>query len=413
MNLLPKLRAGLEAFPVKVKDEDLIAIRDREGYLSQIVLLPPAVFLVATLLNGKTTVPEIQSTCVQALKGLILKPEEIGEIVRRLDESYLLETERFHARRRTVTDEFSRLITRPAAHAGMIYEKDPEKLKAQLTGYFADPRGAGIPPEPRTGSVPRGLVSPHIDFARGAWCYTWAYKMLMMSGGADLYVVLGVSHSPAPTPFVLTSKSFETPLGLVPVARDWIDRLRQTSPDSFDYEIAHRMEHSIELQLVFLQYLHGSTRPFEIVPVLCASFEECCPSGSSPASHAVVEKTIHALRELLSREKRRVCVVIGADLSHRGPAFGDEEPADADLYRRTEQDDLESLHRIEEGNAERFYASVMKDGNQRNVCGLSAIYTGLRLMESPSGAPRGQLLRYSQADDGAGGFVSFAGMVFP
>jgi len=61
---------------------------------------------------------------------------------------------------------------------------------------------------------------------------------------------------------------------------------------------------------------------------------------------------------------------------------------------------------VNEVNAEGFYSSVMKDGNQRKVCGLNCIYSALRTLDGI--ATIGEPLHYDYAEDPAGGIVSFA-----
>jgi len=62
-------------------------------------------------------------------------------------------------------------------------------------------------------------------------------------------------------------------------------------------------------------------------------------------------------------------------------------------------------------DADGWYASVMKDMNQRRVCGLNAIYAALKTLDGA--ADRGEFLKYGYAPDPAGGIVSFAGIAFP
>jgi hypothetical protein len=70
-------------------------------------------------------------------------------------------------------------------------------------------------------------------------------------------------------------------------------------------------------------------------------------------------------------------------------------------------DDLAALDRVATGDAEGFWAAVMADGNRRRVCGLSAIYTVLRVL-----APvEGRVVDYAQGEDPAGGLVGFAACI--
>ena len=87
--------------------------------------------------------------------------------------------------------------------------------------------GAGPPGDDRepTAATLRGIVSPHIDFARGGPVYTWAYKELVEDSDADTFVILGVAHQYCRNRFALTRKDFETPLGLVRTDRAYVDRI--------------------------------------------------------------------------------------------------------------------------------------------------------------------------------------------
>ena len=90
------------------------------------------------------------------------------------------------------------------------------------------------------------------------------------------------------------------------------------------------------------------------------------------------------------------------------PRFGDQIELDQNLIDWMVEEDKKSLDKIVEGNAEGFWNSVMQDGNRRHVCGLSATYSLLRLLK---GKP-GNRLDYGYAADPAGGYVSYAGLVF-
>src|SRR2546427_13192557 len=84
-------------------------------------------------------------------------------------------------------------------------------------------------------------------------------------------------------PFALTRKDYASPLGDVPVDRDFVDALAaRARQDCFGSELAHRIEHSIELQAVFLRYLYASRHKVTIVPVLASFAHEAMLSGRRP-----------------------------------------------------------------------------------------------------------------------------------
>ncbi len=127
-------------------------------------------------------------------------------------------------------EEFRSLPTRAAAHVGGVYQADPVELVRQLDGFFTAAQGPGLPDARMLASTPKAIVAPHIDFHRGGPAYAWAYKSLAESAGADLYILLGTSHCSGRSPYILTLKDFETPLGLVETDREFVQKLQAVAP---------------------------------------------------------------------------------------------------------------------------------------------------------------------------------------
>jgi AmmeMemoRadiSam system protein B len=268
---------------------------------------------------------------------------------------------------------------------------------------FLDGAKAPVADDDRPGGRARGVLAPHIDFHRGGTTYGRAYRWLQDIPPGACVVVMGVAHAGPSSPYVLTTKGYATPHRVIEVDRPLLDAVVSHYPyDAFAHEAVHRTEHSIEFQVLFLDHL-AQGRPLTILPVLCSSFEQWC-GARSPAEVPEVESFIVALRRALAAETRPVLVIGGVDLSHVGPRFGDAEPAGPTLAAAARTGDLTALARVTEGDAEGFWQAVMADGNQRRVCGLSAIYTVLRVLTPV----RGRVLEYAQGEDPAGGLVGFA-----
>lgn len=401
----PALRP-VDAFPIENEGETYFVLRDTEGVAEAPVLLSPAAFFVATLLDGKRETPQIQEDFSKQFQGAKVQPEEVEQVVQELDRRLLLRSPAYEKALQRIRKEFHSAETRKPYHAGGSYASESPKLLDQIDGYYADPKGAGAP-QPRKESTLSAILAPHIDFPRGGPCYTHAYRRLSESCDADLFVILGVAHSSPPTPFVLTRKHYETPFGLLETETGLVDQLSRNGGSRFlEHEITHRTEHSAEFQAVFLRHTFPK-RDIRILPILCSSFEDRTVDGSS-ARIAEVEDFLQSLREILRKDGRKVCLVGGVDLAHVGPRFGDGFAVTPKVIRSVEEEDRKSLDAIEAGDAEGFWESVMKDGNRRRVCGVSAIYSVLRLLD----APRGRLLQYGYAPDPAGGIVSFASVEF-
>jgi hypothetical protein len=405
----PRLRA-VEAFPVEHEGQRCIALRDPAGFTEQIAVLPGPLLDLVSLFDGEHPV-EVIREILRRRHGEAPSVQQIAALVERLDDAGFLETEGFEARRRATEDAFRRSPVRAAAHAGGAYAGEADGLRDQIASFFAHADGPGSRkgvPEARAGRL-SALIAPHIDFHRGGPTYAWAYQEVLERSDADLYVILGTCHAGMPDPFALTLKPYETPLGPVPVDRDFYDVLsRRAGQDLLASEPAHRAEHSIEFQAVMLQSLLGARRPFTILPVLASYLHEAVWVGREPEEDRRVPRFLDALREAMVASSRRVCLIAGVDLAHVGPRFGDPDPNSEASLADVERADRAMLELVVAGDARGFFAHVAADRDARRICGLSPIYSLLRLLpEAP-----GRLLQYRQWPD-PDGAVTFCAVGFP
>jgi len=277
-----------------------------------------------------------------------------------------------------------------------------------IDGFFAPPDGPGpVDGGATPGPEVRAVIAPHIDFHRGGPAYAWAYRDLAERSQADVFVIFGTCHAGMEHPFALTRKDYASPLGDVPVDRDFVDALSaRARQDCFGSELAHRVEHSIEFQAVFLRYLYAARREVQIVPVLASFAHEAMLTGRRPDDDPRVPRFLEAVAETIAACGRRVALVAGADLAHLGPRFGDPEPVSASERERIEREDRAMLEPVAAGDAQAFFESVARDGDRRRICGLSPIYALLRTL----GDGAGSVKRYGQWPD-PDGVVSFASVV--
>ena len=403
----PKLRPVM-ARRVEHQGQPFILLQDPTGVVSEPILLPIDGFQhIVRHFDGQSSLTDIQAKVLRQT-GLFLAFKELEDLVRRLDAAMILEGPTFDAFHQAYRESGRR----PAALAGRSYAATVRSLRAQLEQFFVDSSGAGLPSSDSTNDVSsfRGILSPHIDFQRGGSVYTWSYKELVENCRADTFVVLGVAHQYCRRRFALTSKDFETPLGLVPTNRPYVDRIVELAGrEHFDDELAHRTEHSIEFQVVFLQYLLGGRRDFSIVPILVGSFHDLMERGVDPIDDPEVNRFIQALRTAEQSLGRRVAYIGGIDLCHVGPEFGDPNPVDPGLQEQVRSFDNQMLDRAAAGDAGGWFTTAAQVANRYRVCGLAATYTMLHAI----GPARGRLLKYKQAlDDRRTCCVSFASMVF-
>lgn len=410
----PPLR-NVEFFPVQAEDGVHLAVRDPLAYMEQVLVLSPLACFIAAHLDGKNGIAEIQASFARQFDQRILPSESIREVVRSMDENFLLENERFRSQMRQVLEEFHKSPVRPEAHSAGVYAEDAAGLRKQLEGYATRPGGPGSMELPSAQGDVVGLVSPHIDFHRGGPGYAWAYREISSRKMADLYVILGVAHVSPPTPFVLTGKSYATPLGIAETERELVsDLTKDLDWNPFEYEIVHRKEHSIEFQAVYLRYCaQRRGENFKALPILVSGLaggeDPKDPESEAPRTQAFLK----ALAARLKTYPGKVCLVAGVDLSHIGRRFGDDFDITPDRLAWMEKGDRAGLEFILKKDAGGWYGSTSPKGhNERKVCGLGALYAFSWLMRELYPDSQGDLLHYGHAPDPSGGEVAFASVSF-
>jgi MEMO1 family protein len=411
----PRLRA-VEAFPVQQDGKTYICLKDPLNFASPLGVSPLGYFLLSYF-DGEHSFIDIQEAHSKQFGALLLS-DELKKFVDMLDEHYYLVSERFLEYQRAAIEEFRRLPVRAPAHMGGVYNEDPAKLKTQLDSYFLHPDGPGFPAHANSGPPPKAIVAPHIDFHRGGPAYAWAYKALIENEGANLYILLGTSHCGGSTPYILTSKDFSTPLGIVETDKPFIQALQERSGgDLFSDEYLHRGEHSLEFQVLFIKYISqkraeitgGVEKPFKIVPILVSSFHPMLIEQTLPEKTSPVGRFLTALQELTSMEQRQVCLVAGVDLAHVGQQFGDREPIDNNFLKWVENEDQTLIDRLAALDAPGFFNEIAKDRDKRRICGFSPLYSLIHLLKGHKGTQ----LKYSQAFTAeTGSAVTFASMIF-
>jgi len=400
---LPKLRNRLEAIPIRRGRELYIALRDLEGLNPETLILSPQAYFLITLMDGSNSVVDIQAAYMRRF-GDILYRENLDGLLQKLDTHFFLENDNSRGRMEQLVTEFHNQPTRPAYHAGLSYENNGEDLRVQLKSFFAPENGGPGDPSP---IEPRrtiaGLIAPHIDLRSGGPCFAHAYKALREANAVQTCVVLGTGHEPLPHYFALCGKDFETPLGSVVVDKEFIGELSSRCKlDLFADEFAHRREHTIEFQALFLRLLLPEVR---IVPILCSFGVEELEQHNDDIQHAV-----QTLQETLYHYPHPVCLLSSVDLAHIGPRYGDHFRPHAGTVREHQEADHRLLEIVSKADAEAFATTLIRERNSRRICGLPPLYTMLKTL-GPS--LDGELLRYDYAKvDNEGSFVTFASVAF-
>ena len=192
-----------------------------------------------------------------------------------------------------------RNMRRPSV-AGQFYAGDEQSLRKQVETCFLGPLGPGKIPKvnPIRQNRVLGGVSPHAGYVYSGMVAAHLYARIAEDGFPQTFVILGPNHTGRGSGMAISTEDFETPFGTVKVDKDLAKALRKDIIDVDDE--AHRFEHSIEVQLPFLQYFRTS---FKFVPI-CMGFQDYDSAVS-------VGKTI---RDAI--KGRDVVVIASTDMSH-------------------------------------------------------------------------------------------------
>jgi AmmeMemoRadiSam system protein B len=356
------------------------------------------------LFDGRHSLRDVQAEAMRRLGGSMVPLETFDRLLTLLDEALFLEGPRYRARYK----EVAAAPVRPPSCLGS-YDPEPAALRRQLSGYFTHPRGPGLPGTPQPDPRFQGALVPHIDYGRGGVTYAWTFKEVFERTAASLFVIIGTSHYSRHR-FTLTRKQFRTPLGIVPTDGAFIDRLVTRYGDGlFDDELmAHLPEHSIELEVVFLQYLYGD-RPLRIVPLVVGSFYDGILASCEPGQLEDIRRMVQALRAVQRETAEPICYLISGDLAHIGPKFGDNQPVHGAQLTQSRRQDEALLEQARRADPAGYFRIIADESDARRICGLPPTYTVLQAWQPGAG----KLLHYDQWVD-PGGFesVSFAGMAF-
>jgi len=149
------------------------------------------------------------------------------------------------------------MVRRPAV-AGAFYEGDREGLVQSIEECFLSRLGPGHPPQSPSQGERRvvGLVCPHAGYMYSGMAAAHAFDALAADGLPDVAVILGPNHHGlGEAVAVNTEDAWATPLGTVQVDRETAKAIVDASSYAREDDLAHAREHSIEVQIPFLQYL--------------------------------------------------------------------------------------------------------------------------------------------------------------
>lgn len=266
--------------------------------------------------------------------------------------------------------------------AGAFYEATPQALKQQVRECFLHELGPGKAPEPSAESVKHviGLICPHAGYMYSGHVAAHSYYALARDGSPDIVVLMGPNHTGYGSALaIMNSGAWRTPLGDIEVDHQLADAIVKEAKIVDVNDLAHRYEHSIEVQLPFLQFLYGSK--FKIVPI--------CFLMQDQESATEVGK---ALANTL--ERKNAVIVASSDMSHYVP------------QKKALTDDGLALKAVEAMDEAKFF-SVIEEHNI-TACGYGPIMA-LTVAAKRFGAKEAKLLTYKTSGDVVGDYSSVVG----
>ncbi|MCJ7664579.1 MAG: AmmeMemoRadiSam system protein B, partial [Desulfobacterales bacterium] len=261
---------------------------------------------------------------------------------------------------------------RESVIAGSWYPGDPARLTRDIKGYLAQV------PEHKIDGELVALISPHAGYQYSGQVAAYAYKLLE-GRHYDIVVIVAPSHHAYfKGVSVYPLGGFRTPLGIVPVAEDITKALLKKSPVINSLPEAHSQEHSLEIQLPFLQVV---LKDFRLVPLVMGQQDL-----------ATCEELGRAIAEVI--KGRNALVIASTDLSHFHP-YDTAKALDQVVQDRVNAFDPEGLSKeLGQGSCE--------------ACGGGPV-VAVMLAARALGADKGEVLHYANSGDVTGDRSSVVG----
>ena len=269
------------------------------------------------------------------------------------------------------------MIRYPAV-AGSFYPSD-EALIEMLEEFFSDLREDGSERRITAG------VAPHAGYVFSGYTASRTYKAIFEDGLPETFVILGPNHTGLGSPIaVYPEGEWLTPLGSIEVDAEMAKAIAKLSGIADLDELAHKYEHSIEVQVPFIQYLSElAGKDVRIVPITLGIQDE-------DVSKALGKAIFEASEEL----GRDVVVIASTDFMHYGPAYGYVPfRARADeLPHRIKEWDFRLIRRILDFDVDGLFRELRE--MRHTMCGPGAVGTAI-VYSRLAGALEAELLHYT------------------
>lgn len=273
---------------------------------------------------------------------------------------------------------------RHPAVAGMFYEAEPSRLLEQIKWCYTHPEGPGETPQ--TSELRRktsiGYVSPHAGYIYSGPIAAHAYYHLAREGAPETIVIAGPNHTGMGSLVsVMTSGVWKTPLGEVEVDEELATHIVSGSRYAEMDERAHMYEHSVEVQLPFIQSLFGDR--VRLVPIVVYA-----------QVYEVSKDLASSIKSAVEDTGRDIVFIASTDFSHYVP------------YNEAYKKDKLALEAIEKLDSKKLF-QVVEEKNI-SMCGPGPVATLIELAKL-MGAKKAEVLKYATSGDTSGDKHSVVG----
>lgn len=265
--------------------------------------------------------------------------------------------------------------------AGQFYAGTRSALLEQIEWCYTHEHGPGEVPKLQAGRRQLvGLVSPHAGYMYSGPVAAHGFALMARDGEPSSIVILGPNHSGAGSGVsIMTSGKWQTPLGEVQLDKSLGEAIKQASEIIDVDEVGHAHEHSLEVQLPFLQHLFGSE--FKIVPI-CMMLQDI--RTSQEVGNAIAE----------AGSGKDVVIVASTDFTHYEP------------QRSATTKDHKAIHKILALDAEGLVKTVGAEAI--TMCGYGPVAAMMQAAKK-LGAKKTELLKYATSGDTAGPMAQVVG----
>ncbi|HUA00588.1 MAG TPA: AmmeMemoRadiSam system protein B [Candidatus Aquilonibacter sp.] len=275
-------------------------------------------------------------------------------------------------------------MIRPPAVAGKFYPSDPQELARQIDRFTAPAAEALAPPK----IVARACLVPHAGYMYSGHVAGAIFASIEIPSRC---ILLGPRHYPrGESMAILTEGSFATPFGEAPVDAALAREIADACPRLREDALAHEREHSLEVEIPFLQRLAEN---FAFVPIVLGT--DRYPPLESLA------RAIAGVVAARAQRGERILIIASSDMNHY----------ECDAVTRAK--DALAIARILALDPEGLYHVVRHD--QISMCGYAATVAMLAAVRE-LGAAEARLVRYATSGDISGDHdhvVGYAGIVIP